>query len=115
MLIVRLQAMRMEDEMSGSKANLIYAVALCLIAALAAPAEAMVSVRHHHHHYTRGNPNFDPYAPLIMETPGASYNGGGVYTGEGFSRSSGGVNSMSNDFGTSGVLGHTNGQPSLPH
>jgi hypothetical protein len=33
--------------------------------------------------------------------------GGGALYG----RESGGVNSMSNDFGTSGVLGHTNGMP----
>lgn len=42
---------------------------------------------------------------------GATYGTGGIATGEIFTRNSGGVNSMNNNFGTSGVLGHTNGMP----
>jgi len=43
--------------------------------------------------------------------PEPTYGGGWVGTGQTFTRDSGGANSMSNDFGTSGVLGHTNGMP----
>jgi hypothetical protein len=42
---------------------------------------------------------------------GGTYGAGPVGTGEMLKWDSGGVNSMSNDFGTSGTLGHTNGMP----
>jgi hypothetical protein len=102
-----------EDDMSLFKTACICLAALC---ASAASAGAAVRFHHHHHQHLIGapNPNFDPYSTLTGESPAATYNGG-IYQGEGISRSTGGVNSMSNDFGTSGVLGHTNGQPSLPH
>src|SRR5579863_943033 len=90
---------------------------LCAIGA-AGPADAVVRAHHHHQPHligARPNPNYEPYPPLTTEAPGALDSSGGGYQGEGFSRSTGGVNSMSNDFGTSGVLGHTNGMPSLPH
>jgi hypothetical protein len=106
----------MEDGMSLLKASSIFVALLC-VAGATGSAGAVVRVHHYHHPHLSGarpNPNFEPYSPMTGEAPGGYY-GGGLDQGEGFSRSSGGVNSMSNDFGTSGVLGHTNGQPSLPH
>jgi uncharacterized membrane protein len=103
--------------MSLLKAGSILVIALCTAAASTGSGQAFVRGHHRHHtHFTgaRPNPYFQPYSPMTEDAPGASY-GGSVYQGEGFSRSTGGVNSMGNDFGTSGVLGHTNGMPSLPH
>jgi hypothetical protein len=99
--------------MSLFKTACISLAALC-VAVSAEPGGAAVRVHHHHHVFGAPNPNYNPYPSLTGESPGAAYNGE-IYQGEGLSRSSGGVNSIGNDFGTSGVLGHTNGQPSLPH
>lgn len=81
-------------------------------------AQSAVHGRHHHHrhHHARWvgpglvGPGWDIYGPS------AGYGGGyyhdhGPFGGELYSRNSGGVNSMANDFGTSGVLGHANGMP----
>jgi hypothetical protein len=102
-----------EDDMSLFKTACLFLAAL---GAAAAIESAGAAARFHHHHHVIGapNPNYNPYPSLTGESPGVTYSGG-IYQGEGLSRSTGGVNSMSNDFGTSGVLGHTNGQPSLPH
>jgi hypothetical protein len=83
-------------------------------ASLAAPRAA--HIHHHPHAHIVGpgivGPNWDLYgsdgagsAPVY----GGSYGAPGAFYG----RESGGVNSMSNDFGTSGVLGHTNGMPAI--
>jgi hypothetical protein len=93
-----------------------------LLAALLLPtasfaAPRVAHIRQHGHAHVVGpgivGPNWDLYGPdlsgLAPIYSGGSYAplGGGALYG----RESGGVNSMSNDFGTSGVLGHTNGMP----
>lgn len=85
-------------------------------ASFAAPRVA--HIRHHSHAHIVGpgivGPNWDLYgsdgSALAPVYSGGSYAplGGALY-----GRESGGVNSMSNDFGTSGVLGHTNGMPAI--
>jgi hypothetical protein len=88
-----------------------------LLAALLAPPASFAAprgahIRHHHHAHILGSgivgPNWDLYGP---EVGGPVYDGSYVPLGRLYGRESGGVNSMSNDFGTSGVLGHTNGMP----
>jgi hypothetical protein len=87
------------------------AVAAALLILSANLSEATVRVRHHHHsHSGFGNglaPGVAPNAPIPDQPEyGGAYGGGGIYSHE-----SGGINSQSNDFGTSGALGHTNGMP----
>lgn len=96
-----------------------------LLAALLSPTASLAAPRaahlhHHSHAHIVGSgisgQNWDLYgsdlsglAPLYSGTASGVLGSGGLY-----SRESGGVNSMSNDFGTSGVLGHTNGMPAIP-
>jgi hypothetical protein len=101
----------LEDDMSLMKAGGALLLALVLpLQAMAAPGA--VHFRHHHHHHrligpgVGVSPETDIYGPAGGYAP--TYGG---YGGELYSPSSGGVNAMSNDFGTSGVLGHTNGMP----
>lgn len=99
-----------------------------LLAALLLPTASFAApraghIRHHGHAHIVGpgivgpgivGPNWDLYGSDV----GASapvYNGSyAPLGGAPYGRDSGGVNSMSNDFGTSGVLGHTNGMPATP-
>ena len=87
-------------------------------AALAAPSA--VHAWHHHHRHHHGRlvgvvPGWDLYGPSAgyegYEGYEGGYSGYGSFGGQLYTRNSGGVNSMANDFGTSGVLGHTNGMP----
>jgi len=56
------------------------------------------------------------YPGSVIDTGGYGANhGGGAGTGQPFTRDSDCVNSMSNDFGTSGALGHVNGMPVTGH
>lgn len=89
-------------------------VAFLLPTAAIAAQSAVHSSRHHHHARVIGpgivGPSWDLYgSPNVGGGPVYDYFGG--TQGELYGRESGGVNSMSNDFGTSGVLGHTNGMP----
>ena len=80
---------------------------------------------HGRHHHTRvieqgivgpgiAGPNWDLYgSPDVGVSSTYGYYGGAE--GGLYGRESGGVNSISNDFGTSGVLGHTNGMPATSH
>jgi hypothetical protein len=91
------------------------AAALVALAFLSSsPSEGMSGVRHHHHGWRAAGfngglaPGVAPNGPIIDQPGyGATYSPGAG----GISRESGGINSRSNDFGTSGVLGHTNGMP----
>jgi hypothetical protein len=80
-----------------------------LIAALlvftAFSPDAAVRARHHPHRLL--------FAPgVVVVTPNWPADLGlGPSGGDFFTRDNGHFNSMSNDFGTSGVLGHTNGMP----
>ena len=82
-------------------------------AALAAPSAAHIHRHHHHPVFVNPGPVWDLYAPNWL--PSYDYYGGPAVGGELYSPDSGGVNSMSNDFGTSGSLGHTNGMPAIGH
>lgn len=100
--------------MSRLRASVALLLALWLpAAALAAPIHA----RHHHHRHHHGRlvgvgPGWDLYGPSAgYEGYDGGYSGYGSFGGQIYTRNSGGVNSMANDFGTSGVLGHTNGMP----
>jgi len=78
-------------------------------AAIAAQGAGPVRHRHPHGRHLSIAPDYDLYGPAPpsgYEPNSGYYPGGQIYT-----RNSGGVNSLSNDFGTSGVLGHTNGMP----
>ena len=94
----------------------LFAALLLPTASLAAPRAG--HIRHHHHAHIVGpgivGPNWDLYGPDVG-APAPVYNGSYAPLGGAlYGRDSGGVNSMSNDFGTSGVLGHTNGMPATP-
>jgi hypothetical protein len=104
----------MESDMSPLKTSCSVIAAISILA-MSFSAEAAVQIKHRH--VSRGvvGPAIEPYPPISSGDYGASYGAGAVGGGVGFSRDSGGVNSMSNDFGTSGVLGHTNGQPVWNH
>jgi hypothetical protein len=85
--------------------------AAALVVLSANLCQATVRVRHHYHSHSGFSaglaPGVAPNAPIPDQLEyGGSYGGGA-----GFSHESGGINSQGNDFGTSGVLGHTNGMP----
>jgi hypothetical protein len=87
------------------------AAAAVLLILTVSPCDATVRVRHYHHSHSGLSgglvPGVAPNAPI----PDQPEYGGGYSGGAGFSHESGGINSQGNDFGTSGVLGHTNGMP----
>ena len=95
--------------MSRLRASVPLLLALWLPAAAVAAPSAVHARHHHRHHHDRllgVAPGLDLYGPSAGYDRGYGSFGGQLYT-----RNSGGVNSMANDFGTSGVLGHTNGMP----
>lgn len=101
--------------MSGLRLGAALTAAL-LLSTPALAAHLAYIPRHHHHAHLVGpgivGPNWDLYGPNVGG-PAPVYNGsyGAFGGGELYDRGSGGINAMSNDFGTSGVLGHTNGMP----
>ena len=102
--------------MSRLRTSLALLVGLWLpAAALAVPRG--VHARHYHHRHHHGRlvgvaPGWNLYGPSAgYEGYDGGYSGYGSFGGQLYTRNSGGVNSMANDFGTSGVLGHTNGMP----
>ena len=103
--------------MSWLKASCALLVALA-ISAGAAAAPVVTPTGHHWRHAHRVGPllgvgpGYDLYGPPGVYSPSYGYGGG---EGPVITRGSGGVNSMSNDFGTSGVLGHSNGMPITGH
>jgi len=98
-------------------------LSVALMFALMLPTASIAAphIRHHRHYHARlvgpgigVGPTWDLYGdnfgpPPVYEGPYAGP------VGELYGRESGGVNSMSNDFGTSGVLGHANGMPVTGH
>lgn len=100
----------------------LFVALLSPTASLAAPHVA--HIQHHSHAHIVGSgisgQNWDLYgsdlsglAPLYSGATSGVLGSGVLGSGALYSRESGGVNSMSNDFGTSGVLGHTNGMPAI--
>ncbi|GEM_PF-7013112 len=87
-------------------------LAALFISTAAVAAQGAGHFRHSHPHgrHLSVGPEYDLYGPApppaAYEPSSGYYPGGQLYT-----RDSGGVNSLSNNFGTSGVLGHTNGMP----
>jgi hypothetical protein len=87
-----------------------------LTVATAVAAQAPVRPSHPHH-----RPIFAPQAGVDDLGPsdaggyGAAYGPGWVGQGPLITRQSGGVNSLGNDLGTSGALGHVNGMPVTGH
>ena len=103
--------------MSWLKLSGALLIALILpTATVAAPSVA--HSWHHHHPRLVGprigvGPTWDLYGDGFV-APGPPYTYDGPI-GALHGPDSGGVNSVSNDFGTSGVLGHTNGMPVTGH
>ncbi len=94
-------------------------VAALLFSTAAFAAPPVFHVPHHHHARLVGpgivGPNWDLYGSSAAPAPVYEGSYGGFGGGELYGRESGGMNSMGNDFGTSGVLGHTNGMPVTGH
>jgi hypothetical protein len=109
--------------MSFRKLGGALVVAFFLPTAAVAAQNAAHGWHRHHHARVIGSgivgpgivgPNWDLYGSPDVGV-GSAYGYYGGAEGALYGRDSGGVNSMSNDFGTSGVLGHTNGMPVTGH
>jgi len=81
-------------------------LAFAFLLSIALSAEAQVRTKH-----LRGRLIGPGVGVVVAPAPPPIYSGFGPSGGNDFTIDNGHFNSMSNDFGTSGVLGHTNGMP----